>query len=106
MSIRLINLLLLLPSFLWADQWYKGNTHVHTTLCGHADTKPDAVAQWYHDRGYNFLILSEHNKFIDPSTVKLKGQPREDFLLVPGEEINRGGSYDRHERQPIGPLAI
>ncbi len=87
MSIRLINLLLLLPSFLWADQWYKGNTHVHTTLCGHADTQPDAVAQWYHDRGYNFLILSEHNKFIDPSTVKLKGKPREDFLLVPGEEV-------------------
>jgi len=87
MSIRSLNLLLLLPFFSWADQWYKGNTHVHTTLCGHADTQPDAVAQWYHDRGYNFLILSEHNKFIDPSTVKLKGKPRDDFLLVPGEEV-------------------
>ena len=87
MSGRLLKLLLFLPCFSWGDQWYKGNTHVHTTLCGHADTKPDAVAQWYHDRGYNFLILSEHNKFIDPSTVKLKGQPREDFLLVPGEEV-------------------
>ena len=87
MSGRLLKLLIFLPCFSWGDQWYKGNTHVHTTLCGHADTKPDAVAQWYHDRGYNFLILSEHNKFIDPSTVKLKGQPREDFLLVPGEEV-------------------
>jgi hypothetical protein len=37
---------------------------------------PNAVAQWYHDRGYNFLILSEHNKFIDPSTVQLKGEVR------------------------------
>ena len=87
MPSRLLNLLLLLPFFSWADQWYKGNTHVHTTLCGHADTKPDAVAQWYHDRGYNFLILSEHNKFIDPSTVKLTGKVRDDFLLVPGEEV-------------------
>ena len=60
---------------------------MHTTLCGHADSTPDFVAQWYHDRGYNFLVLSEHNKFIDPSTVNLKGELRDDFLLVPGEEV-------------------
>ena len=46
-------------------KWFKGNTHVHTTLCGHADTEPEAVAGWYLDRGYNFLVLSEHNQFID-----------------------------------------
>ena len=78
---------LLAPLILHSATWYKGNTHVHTTLCGHADTTPNAVAQWYHDRGYNFLILSEHNKFIDPSTVSLKGEVRDDFLLVPGEEV-------------------
>ena len=66
--------ILLIPCLVHSKSWYKGNTHVHTTLCGHADTTPDAVAQWYHDRGYNFLILSEHNKFIDPSTVELKGK--------------------------------
>ena len=71
----------------YAGSWYKGNTHVHTTLCGHADSTPEFVAQWYHDRGYNFLVLSEHNKFIDPSTIKLKGDVREDFLLLPGEEV-------------------
>ena len=79
--------LLFTPIFGFAAKWYKGNTHVHTTLCGHADSTPDFVAQWYHDRGYNFLVLSEHNKFIDPSTVNLKGEVRDDFLLVPGEEV-------------------
>lgn len=69
------------------DNWYKGNTHAHTTLCGHADSSPDAVAKWYHDHGYNFLILSEHNIFIDPATVKLPEKAREDFILIPGEEI-------------------
>jgi hypothetical protein len=78
---------ILTPFILHSASWHKGNTHVHTTLCGHADTTPNAVAQWYHDRGYNFLILSEHNKFIDPSTVQLKGEVRSDFLLVPGEEV-------------------
>ena len=85
---KLLTLLIaLLPTLVHCQKWYKGNTHVHTTLCGHADTTPNVVAQWYHDRGYNFLILSEHNKFIDPSTVSLKGDVRDDFLLVPGEEV-------------------
>lgn len=86
--VKLLTLLIaLLPNLVHSQKWYKGNTHVHTTLCGHADTTPNVVAQWYHDRGYNFLILSEHNKFIDPSTVELKGEVRSDFLLVPGEEV-------------------
>ena len=88
MSIRLSALLaFLLPSVPGAEQWFKGNTHCHTILCGHADSSPEVVAQWYHDHGYNFVILSEHNKFIDPKTVKLKGEIREDFLMVPGEEV-------------------
>ena len=88
--IALLCLLSFLPALGFAAKWYKGNTHVHTVLCGHADSTPEVVAQWYHDRGYNFLVLSEHNKFIDPSTVKLSGEIREDFLLVPGEEITGG----------------
>jgi len=66
--------------------WYRGNTHSHTTLSGHGDTKPDEVAQWYHDRGYQFLVLSEHNHYIDPKTVNIKNK-RNDFILVPGLEL-------------------
>src|SRR5215212_10107531 len=51
--------------------WYRGNTHVHTVLCGHADSAPEVVAKWYLDRGYHFLCLSEHNRFIDPANVAL-----------------------------------
>jgi hypothetical protein len=68
-------------------QWYKGNTHAHTELCGHADSSPEAVTEWYHDHGYQFLVLSEHNIFIDPATVVLPEDRREDFILIPGEEI-------------------
>ena len=68
-------------------QWYRGNTHVHTVLCGHADSSPETVTKWYHDHGYNFLVLSEHNKFIDPTKVKLPIDKRKDFILIPGQEI-------------------
>ena len=67
--------------------WYKGNTHTHTVLCGHADSHPDTVALWYLEREYNFLILSEHNTFIDPDSVNLPKNRREDFILIPGEEL-------------------
>jgi hypothetical protein len=70
-----------------ADHWFRGNTHTHTVLCGHADSSPEFVAAWYHDHGYNFLILSEHNQFIDPDTVKLPENRRSDFILIPGVEI-------------------
>lgn len=67
--------------------WFKGNTHAHTIVCGHADTSPDSVALWYLERDYNFLILSEHNNFIDPDSVNLPADRRQDFILIPGEEV-------------------
>jgi hypothetical protein len=70
-----------------AQKWFRGNTHCHTFLCGHADSTPEAVAQWYLDHGYHFLCLSEHNRFIDPAAVQLPPNRRKDFILVPGEEI-------------------
>lgn len=70
-----------------AATWYKGNTHAHTVLSGHADSSPEHVARWYLDRGYHFLILSEHNIFIDPDSVELPAHRRADFLLIPGEEV-------------------
>ena len=80
---------LLLAGCTTPDQtkWYRGNTHTHTVICGHADSPPDLVAAWYHDRGYQFLILSEHNHFIDPATVNLPEPTRKDFLLIPGIEL-------------------
>lgn len=69
------------------SRWWRGNTHTHTTMCDHADSTPAAVATWYLNRGYHFLCLSEHNVFIDPATVALPTPRRDDFILVPGEEI-------------------
>ncbi len=67
--------------------WYRGNTHAHTVICGHADSSPEVVTQWYHDHGYNFLILSEHNHFLNPDSVVMPENLRDDFILIPGEEI-------------------
>lgn len=70
-----------------ASEWIRGNTHTHTVLSGHGDAKPESVVEWYYKRGYQFLILSEHNKFIDPQKVKLPKNKRSDFFLIPGVEL-------------------
>ncbi|MBT6147625.1 MAG: CehA/McbA family metallohydrolase, partial [Gemmatimonadetes bacterium] len=86
MIAAMAGLLLALVGTAGAQQWYRGNTHTHTVICGHADSTPEYVAGWYLDRGYHFLILSEHNHFIDPDSVALPEKRRKDFILIPGEE--------------------
>ncbi|MDX2415369.1 MAG: CehA/McbA family metallohydrolase [Bacteroidales bacterium] len=67
-------------------QWFKGNTHAHTTLSD-GNALPDDVVSWYYDKGYNFLILTDHNLFIDPDTMKIPSGLRNDFILIPGIEV-------------------
>lgn len=68
----------------WAGQWYKGNTHAHTTESD-GDSSPEYVATWYKDHGYDFLVLTDHNAFTDPATLSHLVDPS--FLLIPGEEV-------------------
>lgn len=41
-------------------RWFKGNTHTHT-LWSDGDGAPELVVDWYRERGYDFLALSDHN---------------------------------------------
>lgn len=65
-------------------RWFKGNTHTHTTMSD-GDSPPEEVARWYRERGYHFLVLSDHNVFTDPQT--LSRLVDSSFLLIPGEEL-------------------
>lgn len=41
-------------------QFLRGNTHTHT-LWSDGDAAPEWVTAWYHERDFDFLVLSEHN---------------------------------------------
>ncbi|MCH2206928.1 MAG: hypothetical protein MK132_13800 [Lentisphaerales bacterium] len=45
------------------------------------------MAKWYLDNDYNFLILSEHNIFIEPATLNLPADRSKDFILVRGQVV-------------------
>jgi len=72
------------PRDLTGLRWFKGNTHTHTTGSD-GDSPPEVVAAWYKSRGYQFLVLSDHNVFTDPA--RLAGLVDSTFLLIGGEEL-------------------
>lgn len=73
-------------SRIYPDGWYKGNTHAHTRLSD-GNARPEYVVSWYHEHGYNFLVLTDHNRFVDPDSVDLPENVRKDFILIPGIEV-------------------
>ncbi|MFK7742517.1 MAG: hypothetical protein AB8H80_19550 [Planctomycetota bacterium] len=46
------------------ERWYKGNLHTHT-LWSDGNHFPEMVVDWYAQRDYDFLALSDHNVFAD-----------------------------------------
>jgi hypothetical protein len=68
----------------------KGNLHAHTT---ESDGKraPQVVVDDYAARGYDFLMISDHDKLTDPKRVDARG-----MVLIPGNEISAKGPHLLH----------
>src|SRR4051812_26967133 len=41
-------------------KYWKGNLHTHS-FWSDGDDFPEMIADWYRDKGYHFLSLSDHN---------------------------------------------
>jgi hypothetical protein len=67
-------------------RWLKGNTHTHTTESD-GDSSPDDVARWYREHGYDFLVLSDHNKLTSVDALNALAGADGKFLLIKGEEV-------------------
>jgi hypothetical protein len=72
-------LILLITNYATAQNWYRGNLHTHS-LWSDGNNYPEIIAEWYKERGYNFLGLTEHNLMqdtekwvaISPGAIKRK----------------------------------
>ena len=61
-------------------RWYKGNTHMHTTMSdGQLETE-DAISL-YRSAGYDFIALTDHRYMNEPRTF-------DDFLVLSGAEYD------------------
>ena len=61
-----------------AGEWYKGSLHSHTTNSD-GDASPIDVVMWYRDHGYDWLVISDHNKLTRVDTTPLESNS-EKFL--------------------------
>lgn len=69
-----------LPEVAGGPRWFKGNLHTHS-LWSDGDQFPEMIGDWYRQRGYHFLALSEHNVLAEGQRwVPVKGKKLEGAL--------------------------
>jgi uncharacterized protein (TIGR03437 family) len=66
--------------------WYRGNTHTHTNNSD-GDSSPISVAARYKELGYNFVVISDHNRLTDVSDLNAELGESGQFLVMKGEEV-------------------
>lgn len=45
-------------------KWYRGNMHTHS-LWSDGDDYPEMIADWYREKGYSFLVFTDHNVLLN-----------------------------------------
>jgi hypothetical protein len=76
-------------------QLLRGNLHCHTTNSD-GELAPPALARAYADAGYDFLAITDHERFTDPSVVADAG-----MIAVPGMELHGGMNAAGHEHHIV-----
>ena len=67
------------------EVWLKGSTHVHARPSGDSMTPVPDVIAWYEKRGYDFIVLTDHNR----TTEVIQGKS---LLVIPGIELTHNPS--------------
>ncbi len=71
----------------------KGQTHVHSDRSYDAKTPPERVLQFYAERGYDFVSITDHNRV----TVI---EPPAGLLLIPGIELSQNSTVCQPKPTP------
>lgn len=67
-------------AFARPGRWFKGQLHVHSTASD-GELSPEAVLDWYRDRGYDFVALTDHEVLSQSRAVA------GDFITLSGIEV-------------------
>lgn len=82
-------------------RWLKGNTHLHAAPSGDSAEPVADVLTWYDEHGYDFIVLTDHNRVTDVD----KGQPGrlavhdDKLLVIAGTEL----TYNPESCEPPPP---
>ena len=76
--------------------WYKGNLHTHSTMSD-GELTPEELKDLYKKNGYSFLAITDHNVY-----GKRLDLNEEDFLIIPGTEIDCWFGFDKPVDHVVG----
>jgi hypothetical protein len=79
-------------------QWFRGNTHTHSTLSD-GEWPLEQVVAFYRDRGYAFLAMTDHDVLTDLSRFTTP-----DFLALSSDEVTVRGREHIVGLQLKGPV--
>lgn len=80
--------------------YLKGSTHVHTVHSGDSVTTPQDVVRWYEKNGYDFIVVTDHNRVTDYL-------PRGKLLALRGIELtNNPPSCEPVPPEPKGKCRV
>lgn len=78
---------------LTGGQWLRGNLHTHTTRSD-GKREPQVVLDDYAQRGYDFLMISDHDIFT--SAKDYERWNARGMTLIPGNEVSLNGPHILH----------
>lgn len=64
------------------EHWLRGSTHVHAAPSGDSRTPVADVVRWYERHGYDFIVLTDHNR-LTPPPPPAPGA----LIVIPGIEL-------------------
>lgn len=84
--------------------WYKGNTHCHTSLSSDSSTPIEALMAWYKAHDYDFVVVTDHNRYstqaslnaleaFDESLGRRALLADDTFSIIPGEELTTSAHH-------------
>lgn len=77
------------------EVWLRGTTHVHARPSGDSREPVEGVARWYAAHGYDFIVLTDHNRVSEPPPPdRLPGH----LIVLPGIEL----THNRKDCKPPG----
>ncbi len=84
------------------EVWLRGSTHVHAKPSGDSSEPVESVIRWYEKAGYDFIVLTDHNRVSEVSGSTL-GQravhdPSQGLIVLAGIEL----THNRKDCEPPG----
>ncbi|MGI8617690.1 MAG: CehA/McbA family metallohydrolase [Gemmatimonadaceae bacterium] len=97
------------PPSLQGQQWFRGNTHTHTSNSD-GDSPPDSVVRWYREADYDFLFITDHERITDVGPLNARWGAPGRFLVLAGEEVTQlvadAGHPDRRRQAHVNGLGL